>query len=268
MEKKALLVVSFGTSFEETRARTIDVIERDLQRTFPDRKFYRAWTSDMIRKKLDRTVGVHYDSVREAMEKIVADGVTDLLVQPTHMLAGCEYAQMRQTVAAYCGKIAAVAVGAPLLTTPQDLSALAEIMERAYAGLEKDELLILMGHGSDQLEMPVYELLNDLFAERGHSNICVGTVEFSPGIEPALARVRERSPRRVYLAPLLIVAGDHATNDMASDEPDSWKSRIAQNGPEVVCILKGLGEYEAVRAMYVANAEKAAALCNGEQANG
>ena len=256
--KKALLVVSFGTSFDDTREKTIDAIENDLQKAFPDRAFYRAWTSKKICKKL-ASRGVVYDSVAEAARRMASDGVTDVLVQPTYMIPGMEYVWMLEDLVKG-PKFESVTVGKPLLCDEADVADLAAAMERTYPDVKDDEMLVWMGHGSEKREFPAYELLDAQFAKDGYPQFCIGTVEFLPGFEPVQARVKERAPKKVYLAPLMIVAGDHANNDMAGDEPDSWKNLIGAMGPETECFLRGMGEYPAVRAMFIEHAKKAKAL--------
>ena len=272
MEKKALLVVSFGTSYPETRKRTIDAMEKALADAFPDRTFYRAWTSRMIRNKLLRTTGEVIPSVEEALAAMAGDGVTDVLVQTTHMLPGEETDVLREALRAGRARFAALAMGAPLLASPEDVdalafgdhpgavcAALADVIEGLCPAVE-GELLCLMGHGSARIEDNVYRQLDERFRRHGREDICVGTVEFTPGFEPVLARIRERRPALVRLAPLMVVAGDHACNDMAGDEPDSWKSRIRAEGFPVECVLRGMGEYEAIRERYIRHAKDAAAL--------
>ena len=256
--KKALLVVSFGTSLPETRERTIFALEYSLARAFPERKFYRAWTSGIIRKKILKTEGLAIDSVHSALDQIVADGVEDLLVQPTHLLDGEENRLMTEAIQAVADKFQRVRIGAPLLSSEADLEEMADIMIREYP-IGGDQLFAWMGHGSAEMKLNVYERLNEIFARRGVENIVVGTVEFSPEFAPVRARIEEKKPRQVCLAPLMVVAGDHAVNDMSGDEDDSWKNRVAAEGCEPLCILKGLGEYEAVRAMYIEHAKAAEA---------
>ena len=255
---KALLVVSFGTSVPETRERTIFAIEKALCAAFPDRTFYRAWTSGMICRKILKTEGLKIESVAETLERMASDGVEDLLVQPTHLLDGEENRLMTEAIRAAAGKFAAVKVGAPLLASDEDLAAMAKIMVGEYP-LHEGELFVWMGHGSAELKRNVYNELNALLRRFGDDRV-VGTVEFDPEFAPVEERLHARRPKKVYLAPLMVVAGDHAVNDMAGDEPDSWKNRVAAEGAEPVCLLKGLGEYEAVRAMYVEHAKNAAAL--------
>ena len=256
-EKKALLVVSFGTSVEETRKKTIEALEADLAAAFPDRTPYRAWTSGVIRKKLLRTENMVVDSMDEALERMLADGVTDLLVQPTHMLIGEEYMKVVNSVRANVQQFKSVTMGTPLLSTPEDLRRLADAMKGAFPELKADQMLVWMGHGSEQMKDNVYVRLNELFAADGADNVIVGTVEYDPGFESVMELVRARKPRQVLLAPMMVVAGDHALNDMSGDEPDSWKSQVAETGAEPVCILTGMGEYPDIRAMYVEHAKNA-----------
>ncbi|MBR6115495.1 MAG: sirohydrochlorin cobaltochelatase [Oscillospiraceae bacterium] len=258
--KKALLVVSFGTSVTQTREKTIAAIERHLAAEFPDRKLYRAWTSGVIRRKLLKTEGLQIDSVAEALDRIAADGAEDLLVQPTHLLDGEENRLMIEAIRAAADRFASVKIGAPLLSTAEDLIAAADIVNEVCPDLGGDELFVWMGHGSAELLDNVYVALNFLYAREGRDNICVGTVEFDPGFAPVEEMIVRRSPRRAYLMPLMVVAGDHAINDMAGDEPDSWKSIIAASGVEPVCILRGLGEIESVQRRYAEHAKNAAAL--------
>ena len=257
--KKALLVVSFGTSLPATRERTITALEYALASAFPDRTFYRAWTSGMIRKKILTEEGLKIDSVAGALERMAADGVTDLLVQPTHLLDGEENRIMTAAVQTAAGSFESVRIGAPLLADDNDLDTMTDIMIREYP-LEADQMFAWMGHGSSEMKVNVYERLNEILARKGADNVVVGTVEFEPEFTPVQERILSRKPRRVCMAPLMVVAGDHAVNDMAGNEEDSWKSLVTALGCEPLCILRGLGEYEAVRNMYVEHARNAAAL--------
>lgn len=257
MEKKALLVVSFGTSYEETRVKTIDVIEEELKKKFPDRAFYRAWTSGIILRKLRERDGLEIMSVQEALEKMGEDGITDVLIQTTHVLKGEEYDRVKKQICNDQDKFTSVALGEPLISSYRDVYHIARILEGYYPDLTEKDMLVLMGHGSSGMEFPAYEELEKQFQKDGHENYCIGTVEFDPGIGPVLDKVKRDKPERVYLAPLLLVAGDHATNDMAGDEADSWKSRIGALGAEVICHVKGIGEYPEVQKMYIWHAEHA-----------
>ena len=264
--KKAMLAVSFGTSFPQTRALTIDAIDEDLRNAFPGRAFYNAWTSGMIRKKLRERDGIVIPSPAEALEQMAADGVKDVLVQASVMLMGEEFVKLRGIVSSFKDRFDRIALGAPLLACEADVKRFGDIVRSAYPERSEGEMLALMGHGSPVTDLKAYKALQRYLDEKEHGDVILGTVEFEPGIEPVLEAVRSRRPRRVYLAPLLIVAGDHANNDMAGDEPDSWKNRIADAAAaegfetEVCCILKGLGEIPQVRQMFVDHAREAKAL--------
>ena len=255
--KKALLVISFGTSYEETRKKTIERIEEDLKNTFPDRTFFRAWTSGVIRRKIKDRDGLVIPSVEEALEEIEKAGITDLLIQPTHIQAGGEYAGIMQAVRLYENTGMKIRIGRPLLDTEEDIKEMAGILTGLFSGAEKADMTVFMGHGSEKAALPVYKLLGEAFEQTGHGDFVVGTVEFDPGIGIVLDKVREQKPERVVLTPFLIVAGDHALNDMSGDEEDSWKNRIAAEGPEVDCIVKGMGEYPQIRALFVRKAKEA-----------
>lgn len=254
---KGLLTVSFGTSVPETRIKNIEAIEQDLAAAFPERKAYRAWTSSIIRKKIRSTENLNVDSVEEALERIAADGITDLLVQPTHMLPGEEYGKVEKAVLARAGDFSSLRLGAPLLANEEDIRSVAAILEDAYKDLGSDEMLALMGHGSAQTKVNCYLLLGEAFRRDGRENFCVGTVEEEPGFAPVLEAARARKPKCIHLLPFMVVAGDHALNDMAGPDEDSWAGMLRKEGFPVECILRGLGELPQVRAMYVEKARRA-----------
>ena len=255
---KAILVVSFGTAYAETRKRTIEAIERDLSAAFPERTLYTAWTSGKILRKLKKLGEETRDTLEEALARMERDGVTDVLVQPTFLQAGYEMRMVRETLESQRSRFARIALGEVLVAGEEDLEALAAALEKHFADVGGEEALVLMGHGSDGAEFYPYEKLTAAFRRSGRENFCVGTVEFEPGIAPALAMVRARRQATTYLAPLMIVAGDHAINDMAGDGEDSWKNRLAALGTECRCVLKGLGEYPEIRELFIRHARAAA----------
>ena len=255
--EKGLLVISFGTSYQDTCEKTIAALEKDLAAAFPDRAFYRAWTSGFIRKKLKERDGIEILSPEDAFAKMKEDGIKDVLIQPTHMLAGGEFEKVTSALQPCMDAFEKAVIGRPLMESEEDIRAFVEKLAEITGTIAEDEMAVFMGHGSSETKIPVYDMINRICEETGHKNIVVGTVEFEPGIAPVLAKVKEQKPKKVYLAPLLVVAGDHANNGMAGDEEDSWKNQIAKEGPEVECIIKGLGEYKEIRALYVQHAKEA-----------
>ncbi|MBQ9647657.1 MAG: sirohydrochlorin cobaltochelatase [Oscillospiraceae bacterium] len=256
--EKELLVVSFGTSFNDNRRMTIGAIENALEQAFPDWSVRRAFTSQIIIDHVARRDGEAIDNVTEALERAVANGVKTLVVQPTHLMDGFEYNDLVAELAQYADAFEQIAVGAPLLTTDDDFDAVAEAVIKAttwVTGLSP--AVVLMGHGTEAESNGVYEKMQGVLDAKGWENYYIGTVEAEPSIEDVLAAVQQGAYKRVVLRPLMVVAGDHANNDMAGDDEDSWKSVFEAAGYEVECVLEGLGSLEAIQQLYVAHAQAA-----------
>lgn len=249
--KKAILAVSFGTSHNDTRKITIDAIEKDMQDAFPAYSLYRAWTSKMIIKKVNSRDGVHIYTVKEAMEQMLQDGITDVLIQPTHVINGIENDLMKEDALAFQEQFHSISFGDPLLTSEQDNLAVINAITSEFKDLTKDEVLVLMGHGTTHYANAIYAALDYTFKDKGYQNIFLGTVEAYPTMESLLKMVHAYQPKKVVLAPFMIVAGDHAKNDMASNEPDSWYSQFKAEGYNVEPVLKGLGEYPGIRKLFI-----------------
>lgn len=249
--KKAILAVSFGTSHNDTRKITIDAIEKDIQDAFPAYSLYRAWTSRMIIKKVNSRDGVHIYTVKEAMEQMLQDGITDVLIQPTHVINGIENDLMKEDALAFQEQFHSISFGDPLLTSEQDNLAVIDAITSEFKDLTKDEVLVLMGHGTTHYANAIYAALDYTFKDKGYQNIFLGTVEAYPTMESLLKMVHAYQPKKVVLAPFMIVAGDHAKNDMASNEPDSWHSQFKAEGYNVEPVLKGLGEYPGIRKLFI-----------------
>ena len=259
--KKALLVVSFGTTYAETRERTIGAIEKKLEERFPDREVRRAWTSNFIIKRVAKAEGLAIDTPEEAMQRLAEKGVTDLIVQPTHLSDGYENQRMEEIVRQHAGRFGTIRVGRPLLVTEEDRDFAAQILPRICLGRDSgDRALLLMGHGSEKHPVPVYEQLQEKIGERGLDNVFVGTVEGTPTFEEAKNRLDKSGYKKVVLAPLMIVAGDHARNDLAGPDSDSWKSRLECAGYRTEVIMAGLGEYPEIQEMFVRHAAEAESI--------
>ena len=258
--KKAILAVSFGTSHNDTRKVTIDAIEQDMQDAFPDHALYRAWTSKMIIKKLKKRDNVQVFTVTEAMEQMKRDGITDVLVQPTHVINGIENDLMKEDALAFRDDFHSISFGDPLLTSASDNLAVIQAVADEFSGLTQDQVLVLMGHGTTHYANSIYAALDYTFKDKGYNNIFLGTVEAYPSMESLMRMVKEYNPSKVVLAPFMIVAGDHAKNDMAGDDPDSWYSQFTAAGFQVEPVVKGLGEYPGVRNLLVDHLKAAAEM--------
>lgn len=251
--KKAILVVSFGTSHKDTREKTIDAIKAEIAGAYPDCRIYEAWTSKMILTKLKKRDNVYIPTVREAMEQMKADGVTHVYVQPTHVINGVENDLMKEDALAWDNEFVSISFGDPLLTTEEDNREAISAVSREFSDLAADEVLVLMGHGTTHFANAIYAALDYQFKDMGYDNIFLGTVEAYPSMESLRRMVQAYGPRKVILAPFMIVAGDHARNDMAGDDPDSWFSQFKNDGYEVECCMKGLGEYPGIRKMFLSH---------------
>jgi len=256
--EKELLVVSFGTSYNDSRRETIGAIEDALAEAFPDWSVRRAFTSQIIIDHVKNRDGEVIDNVTEALERAVNNGVKQLVVQPTHLMDGYEYHDLAEELARYADAFERVEIGAPLLTTEGDFHDVAAAVAEAMAGYDDGETaIVLMGHGTEAESNRVYEQMQGILDAEGLDNYFIGTVEAFPSVEDVLAAVQIGNYKRAVLRPLMVVAGDHANNDMAGDEEDSWKSIFEAAGYEVECVLEGLGSVEAIQKLYVAHAKEA-----------
>ena len=256
MGKKALLVVSFGTSFEEALPAIVN-IEETCKKAFPDYDFYRAFTSGMIIRKWARTKNVIIHNPDEVMKRLVAEGYEEVICQPTHIINGLEYDKMMNMLLAYKDQIPTIKVGNPLLTEEEDYKEACEIvMQELEKPLAKDEAFVFMGHGTSHTANITYDQMQTQMENLGFKNAFIGTVEGKPedtACDKVIEKVKEAGYKNVVLRPLMVVAGDHANNDMAGDDEDSWKSQFVASGnfENVDTQIAGLGRIEAVEQLYV-----------------
>ena len=254
--KTGILVVSFGTSYKETRDKTLNRIEEDFKVEFGREKVYGAYTSQMIINKMRKTEDVEVYNVSESLEIMKKDGIERLLVQPTHILNGHEYEKMVAMLQAARDDFKDIVVGKPLLTDSDDYDKIVDIMIDEIGPIASNEIVVLMGHGTGHFIDAAYAALDYRFKAKGQDKIFVATVEGYPGLLDIDNKIARTGAKNITMIPFMVVAGDHATNDMAGDE-DSWKTMMEDKGYEVRCILKGLGEYEAVRKMYIDHLKEA-----------
>ena len=259
--KPAILVVSFGTSFNDSRHITIGAIESAIREKFPDYDVRRAFTSQIIIDKLKERDGVVIDNVEEALDRLVADKVQEIVVQPTHLMNGYEYDDLAKALESHKDKFKKVALGEPLLSSDDDyykvIAALASVSERYDDG---KTALVFMGHGTEAESNKVYSTLQDKLSAEGKKNYFIGTVEATPSIEDVLKGVKAAGLKKAVLRPLMVVAGDHANNDMADlEDPESWASQLTAAGIEVECVLEGLGQIVEIDELYAAHAADAIA---------
>lgn len=253
---KALVVISFGSTFDDTRKRDIGGIEGALATALPDYDQYRAFTSSIIRKRLAAR-GIIIDDLEALLPRLAKAGYEEVLLQPTHLLHGEEFEQkilvLKEQLLPLFKKII---ISKPLIVSPEDYQLAANALLAQLPHLGKDEGVVFMGHGTPRANNAAhgytYVKLQELFDSQ-QAPVLVGTVEDedNPNFATVLARLQERGYKHVHLYPLMVVAGDHANNDMYGDEPDSWKSQIHALGISTTGHLNGIGRFKAIQALYI-----------------
>lgn len=252
--KKAILVVSFGTSYLDTLEKTIEKAEKQIRDTFSEYDIYRAFTSHKIIKKLQEKYVIFIDTPEEMLEKLYESGYEEIIMQPLHMIPGEEFIYINKISEVFKEKFEVLKVGRPIFyyqgieELPQDYSLFIEATKELY---EENNAVVLMGHGTAHPANSVYGCLQAVFEDEGYENVFVTTVEGYPNFENVISRVKRKNISEVTLAPLMVVAGDHARNDMASDEEESLKSMLEAEGIKVNVYMKGLGENEKFNKLYI-----------------
>lgn len=255
-----LLVISFGTSYNDNRRLTVGAIEDAMEKAFPEYSVRRGFTSQIIIDHVKRRDGEVIDNVGEALDRAVANGVKNLVIQPTHLMDGFEYNDLVNEVAQYADAFESLSVGQPLLTSDEDFQIVAKALVEATASYDDGKTAIcFMGHGTEAESNAVYAKMQQVLTDGGYANYYIGTVEASPTVDDVLALVQAGNYERVVLRPMMIVAGDHANNDMAGSEEDSWKSIFEAAGFEVICEVHGLGELESIQNLLIEHAQAAIA---------
>ncbi|WP_413738876.1 sirohydrochlorin cobaltochelatase [Sodalis sp. RH21] len=247
---KALLTISFGTTYTEARIRNIEACERRLADAFGDRTPFRAFTSGMIMRKLARRDGLFIDSPAQALEKLWQQGYRDVAIQSLHVINGDEYEKILHHAAPWRERFDALYIGAPLLNGEQDYGRLIGALQAQMPPLAGDERVVFMGHGTSHHAFAAYACLDHMLAAR-RIPASIGAVESYPDLAGVIDRLKAQRVRKVHLMPLMLVAGDHAINDMASDEPESWKSQLQRAGYECRCWVQGLGENPLIQQLFV-----------------
>ena len=281
-----LLVVSFGTSFNDSRAADIKGIEDALQAAYPDWSVRRAFTAQIIINHVQARDGEKIDNMQQALDRAVANGVKNLIVQPTHLMHGAEYDEMNEMLDQYRDKFESVAVAEPLLgevgadasVINADKEAVAKAVtaaavkeagyESAAAAAADKTAFVFMGHGTSHTAKVSYSQMQTTMQTLGYDNVFIGTVEGEPedtSCEAVIEAVKAAGYTKVILRPLMVVAGDHANNDMAGEDADSWLSQFTAAGcfENVDCQISGLGRIADIQQLYIAHAKAAMDLLNG-----
>ena len=275
-----ILVVSFGTSFNDSRAEDIGGVEKALQAAYPDWSVRRAFTAQIIINHVQARDGEKIDNVDQALQRAVDNGVKNLVVQPTHLMHGAEYDELTAALEGYKDKFESVKIAEPLLgevgadatVINADKAAVAEaitaeaVKDAGFDSLdavkEDGTAFVFMGHGTSHTAKVSYSQMQTQMEQLGYDNVFIGTVEGEPeetSCEAVIEKLKEAGYKKVILRPLMVVAGDHANNDMAGDDDDSWKSQFEASGAfdSIDTQIAGLGEIQAIQQLYVAHTQAA-----------
>ena len=275
-----LLVVSFGTSFNDSRAEDVKGIEDALAEAYPDWSVRRAFTAQIIINHVEARDDEVIDNMQQALDRAVENGVKNLVVQPTHLMHGAEYDEMTEAINGYKDKFESVAIAEPMLGEVGDDATVINDDKKAVAQAITDEAckeagfdsmdaaaeagtaFVFMGHGTSHTANVTYDQMQTQMDDLGFKNAFIGTVEGKPedtACDKVIEKVKEAGYKNVVLRPLMVVAGDHANNDMAGDDEDSWKSQFVASGnfDKVDCQIEGLGRIEAVEKLYVEHTKAA-----------
>ena len=238
--EKAVLVTSFGTSHKDTREKCLDLIENEVKAKYGSEKVERAYTSGVIRQIVKKKEGIHIFDQNEGLEALKNKGYDEIVTMSLHILDGIEYAKLNDKY----GKISK-----PLLVNDEDFEKV--VNDEEFNSTEGNDAIVFMGHGSESAADSTYQRLQEEYLKAGKDNIFIATVEGQVTIEDVIQKLKGRGFSKILLKPFMIVAGDHAKNDMASDEEDSWKTILQNEGYEVTPVLKGMGEYKFIHNMFM-----------------
>ena len=238
--KKAILVTSFGTSHRDTRKKCLDSIQREVAEKYGSENVERAYTSGIIRRIIEKNEGIHIFDQKEGLKVLKDKGFEEIITMSLHILDGIEYSKLDDKF----GKISK-----PLLADDEDFEKIVENKE--FNDLEGNDAIVFMGHGTESEADYAYQKLQDEYLKAGKNNIFIATVEGKVTIKDVIEKMKGKGFKKILLKPFMIVAGDHAKNDMSSDDEDSWKTMLKNEGYEVTSVLKGMGEYEFIRKMFM-----------------
>ena len=248
-DKASVLMVHFGTTFDDTRKNTIDAVNSEAEKEFPKMEVREAYTSRIIMRRLkDR--GIVKDNPAEALDRLAAEGYTHIIVQPTNIINGVEAKTLEQQLDMYKDKFKEVRIGSALLTTPEDYKSVAEIINKETGKLADDEAVVLVGHGTHDSGNAAYPAMDYTAKSMGYK-FYVGTVEGFPEFDDVVKGLKKDGIKKVVLMPFMFVAGDHANNDIAVD----WKEALEKEGFTVKVKLTSLGMMEDIRKMFIDHAK-------------
>ena len=262
-DKDAIVVMSFGTTFKDTRQKTIDATVKAIQAAHPDVKVVTAFTSHIIIDRIAKNEGIKYPTPEEALTQLKDEGYTRVALASLDVIPGMEYAYDKGVYDNYKNQFKKMTLGTSLMywqgqeDQPDDVTETIEALMTQFPKQKKDEAILIMAHGTPQVSNAYYSVIQAKINELGLKNVFVYTVEGWPSLETVMPKLKANGIKKVTLMPMMMVAGDHANNDMAGSDPDSHKSQLEAAGYKVDAYIHGIGENEKIRALYVKRANDA-----------
>lgn len=250
MSKKAIVVVSFGTTYPEARHKAINATEKSIQNKFSDLQVVRAFTSKIVRQRIYQNERLLINNPEQVLANLAQNGYQEVTVQPLHIIPGKEFNLLKQAVLKYKTCFSTIRLSQPLLTQFSDYQKITQFIQRPR---EEGAGNLWMGHGSSHSAFATYACLDHMLL---NTNSFLGAVESYPDIDVIIQRIKNTKIRKIYLQPFMLVAGNHAHLDMASQAADSWKSKLERKGIKVIPELKGLGEYPEIQAMFISKLQQ------------
>lgn len=255
MKKRALVVVSFGTTHEDTMEKTIKAVEKKLEMSNPDRDIYRTFTSRIVIKRLADNKGIIVQNELQILEYLADNQYEEVLVQPLHIIPGFEYEKIKEACDKYRDKFDCIKLSEPLLFKEEDFVNVSDVLIEEMKNHEVNyDAVVFMGHGTGHDSNSSYLRLQKYF-EQTEQKVLFGTVEGYPGIEDIIKSLKVNNSRNILLLPFMLVAGDHVKNDMMGNNENSWVSLLRNQGYKVTPFPKGLGEYLGIQDLFVRKAE-------------
>lgn len=249
MAKRALAVISFGTTYPQA-LEAIFRLERHLASSVPDCDFFRAFTSRMVIRSLKEKQGMDIMTPPQLMRHLKAQGYEEVYCQTLHVIGGREFTRLEEELREFQGQFRVLRLGAPMLENVEDDRQCVQAVMAHVPPMDARDVLLLMGHGTDHRANAAYAQLEQVFAAMGHEHVYVGTAEGYPMLDDLLPQLQHKKVKNVTLMPFMIVAGDHARNDLAGEEPNSWKSRLEKLGYGVRVLMQGLGEFPEIAQVF------------------
>ena len=246
--KKAIILTSFGTTHKDTREKTINVLFNEINAMYPDYDIRQVFTSKIVRERVLEKEGLKINNLGDELEQLVAEGYQEIIIQSSHVIPGAEFHKIYMFAKRVKDKAVKVKIGKPLLTSLEDYQTVVDYLTDTFTYETDDEVTLFMAHGTDHASFTSYVSLAYMLLE---SSIYVACVESYPEFADVIKQLKAHQVRKIHLRPFMLVAGDHAKNDMASEEEGSWKSQLIEAGFDVETHVEGLGELEPIRKVYL-----------------